>query len=108
MAKKTEKKSMNKSEFVQTMVEQTGLEKSAVKNFLDKLEGVINDQLNSVGSMQIPGLMKIKKIHKEAVKGGKIVPNRFKPGEMTTTKDKPAVNVIKVKALKNLKSMVNS
>ena len=41
-----------------------------------------------------------------AVKGGKMVPNRFKPGEMTMTKDKPASTRVTARPLKALKDML--
>ena len=41
-----------------------------------------------------------------AHKGGKTVPNRFKPGEMTVTKDKPASTRVTARALKGLKEML--
>lgn len=57
------------------------------------------------GEFTVPGLMKCKVIHKPATKARKGI-NPF-TGEMTTFKAKPARNVIKVRALKALKEMVN-
>ena len=54
----------------------------------------------------IPGLIKIEKKKVPARKARKNVPNPFKPGEMMDIAAKPASTKIKVRALKNLKSMV--
>jgi hypothetical protein len=35
-----------------------------------------------------------------------MVPNRFKPGEMTMTKDKPASTQVRARALKGLKDLL--
>ena len=58
------------------------------------------------GAFQIPGLCKIIRVNKPAQAAKKGVPNPFKPGELMDVAAKPAKNVVKVRALKNLKSMV--
>ena len=55
------------------------------------------------GLFAVPGLMKIVVIQKPAVKARKGI-NPF-TGEETTFKAKPARNVVKIAALKNLKEM---
>ena len=49
------------------------------------------------------GLFKLKARRVNALKTGKSVTNRFKPGEMTITKDKPAPTKVTARPLKGLK-----
>ena len=53
----------------------------------------------------LPGLVKIEKRRVPARKARKGVPNPFKPGELMDIPAKPATTKIKVRALKNLKSL---
>jgi hypothetical protein len=53
----------------------------------------------------VPGLMKLTATFKPASKAT-TKPNPFKPGEMMEVKAKPAKTVLKIRALKNLKSAV--
>jgi hypothetical protein len=54
----------------------------------------------------LPGLVKIEKKKVPARKARKGVPNPFKPGELMDIAAKPASTKVKVRPLKNLKSMV--
>ncbi|NUP95221.1 MAG: HU family DNA-binding protein [Planctomycetaceae bacterium] len=56
------------------------------------------------GVTQVPGLMKVTVVRKPATKARKGI-NPF-TGQETMFKAKPARNVVKVRAMKNLKSMV--
>ena len=50
--------------------------------------------------------MQDRRDQKPAQPAKKGVPNPFKPGELMDVAAKPAKNVVKVRALKNLKDMV--
>ena len=100
-------RSITKSEFFQLVAAATenGLSKAQVMDAFTAMTSVIEDQLGKKGSgvLTLPGLFKLKAKRVDAVKGGKSVPNRFKPGEMTITKDKPAHTKVTARPLKGLK-----
>lgn len=104
---KAVKKPLTKAQFMQTLADQTGLSKSQVTEVFAALSATIQKQIgrNSPGAISIPGLVKIEKKRKPAVKGGVEKTNPF-TGEPMVTKAKPACNVVKVRALKALKDMV--
>ena len=108
MAKsKSAGKGLTKSAIQQELAEKAGITRKQVQTVFEGLEAIIKRQLKKDGDVfAMPGMMKLRLIRKKAVKGGKKVPNPFKPGEMIVTKDKPARNVVKIIALKNLKDMV--
>ena len=108
MAKKTSAKAPSKSEVYASISETTGVSKKDVGAVLDALSAEIGKALSKKGSgaFQIPGLCKIIRVNKPAQPAKKGVPNPFKPGELMDVAAKPAKNVVKVRALKNLKSMV--
>jgi hypothetical protein len=58
------------------------------------------------GVFAIPGLVKIERKKVPARPARKNVPNPFKPGELMNVAAKPASTKVKVRPLKNLKSMV--
>ncbi len=95
-----------KSEIMKTLAEQTGLTKKQVESVFDALTEMIAKNLGKKGPgvFAIPGLMKIKVVHKPAQPARKGI-NPF-TGEETVFKAKPARNVVKVQALKKLKDMV--
>jgi nucleoid DNA-binding protein len=101
-------KSITKSEFFNRIAEATELKKTEVAKVFDAITDVIKKELSQKGPgvLTLPGLFKLKTRRVPAQKGGKTVPNRFKPGEMTVTKDKPASVRIRANALKGLKEMV--
>ena len=101
-------KSRTKSEILQTLADKTGLNRKQVAAVFEELANIINADLGKKGPgvFTLHGLLKLKVIRKPAVKGGKEVPNPFKPGETMITKNKPARNVVKALPLKNLKDMV--
>jgi nucleoid DNA-binding protein len=101
----TIKDPMTKSEMMGTIADDTGLSKKQVVAVFDSLGTVIKGHLKKggAGMCTIPGLMKIKTIHKPATKARKGT-NPF-TGEEMMFKAKPARNVVKVLPLKNLKNM---
>ncbi len=103
--KATAVKSITKGQFITEIAETTALSKAQVSSVFDTMSEIIVKQLSKKGPgvIAIPGLLKLKARRVPAAKGGKSVPNRFKPGEMTVTKDKPAHTKVSVRALKGLK-----
>lgn len=98
-------KSITKAQFYDEIAKATELPKTKVAEVFDAIEATIVKQLSTKGPgvLTLPGLFKLKARRVKAVKGGKQVPNRFKPGEMTTTKDKPAHTKVSARPLKGLK-----
>lgn len=105
MAKGKAPRSITKSEFFQQVADAAELKKAEVVKVFEAITTVIEKQLGKKGPgvLTLPGLFKLKAKRVDAVKGGKLVPNRFKPGEMTTTKDKPAHTKVTARPLKGLK-----
>ncbi len=99
------KEAMTKSAMMGTIADDTGLSKKQVIAVFDCLGTIINGHLKKggAGACTIPGLMKIKTIHKPASRARKGT-NPF-TGEEMMFKAKPARNVVKVLPLKNLKEM---
>lgn len=107
MTTKTEKtqKPLTKSEISAHLSEKTGLSKVQINSVFDSLYDLVGSQLNDgPGLFTLPGLLKIKVVRKEATPERTGV-NPFTKQE-TVFKAKPARNVIKLQALKNLKQMV--
>ncbi len=100
------KKAPTKSEILAHISEKTGLTRKEVSGVFEELEGLIKKNLGrrGPGVFTVPGLMKIKVVRKPATKSRKGI-NPFTREEMVF-KAKPARNVVKVLALKNLKEMV--
>ena len=99
-------KSRTKSEVFGELATGSELSRKQVAVVFDGLAGLIKRDLGKKGPgiFTVPGLMKIKVVRKPATKARKGV-NPFTGQEMMF-KAKPARNVVKVLALKNLKSMV--
>jgi len=108
MAKKAEAaaKAMTKSEIVSGISESTGVSKKDVNAVLDAMAAQMKKSLGGrgPGAYTVPGLMKVMVVHKPAVKARKGI-NPFTKEE-TMFKARPARNVVKIRALKNLKDMV--
>lgn len=104
---KSIKEPMTKSQLYTQISEKTGLKKKDVVAVFDELTAIINGHVkkNAAGIFTMPGLMKVKVVRKPATKARKGI-NPF-TGEPTVFKAKPARNVVKILALKNLKEMVN-
>ncbi len=113
MAKKKKKKSSvtatkarTKSEVFGGLADSSDMTKKQIATIFDSLGGMIKKDLGKrgPGTFTVPGLMKIKVVRKPATKSRKGI-NPFTKEEMVF-KAKPARNVVKVLALKGLKSMV--
>lgn len=100
-------KPRSKGEIYRTLAEQTGLGRKEIVSVFDTMTRMIETDLKKgPGVFQIPGLMKVVRIRKPAQPARKNVPNQFRPGETMDVPAKPARSVVKVRPLKNLKSMV--
>ena len=99
-------KPMTKSEIFATIAEETTLSKKQVSQVYDALSSLIQKNMGrrGPGVFTLPGLVKLQKISKPAVKARKGI-NPF-TGEETMFKAKPARNVVKARCLKALKDMV--
>ncbi len=96
---------MTKTQVVSTIAGDTGLSNKDVSAVFESLGSVIHGHVRKggAGTFTVPGLMKIKTVHKPATKARKGV-NPF-TGEPTVFKARPARTVVKVLALKKLKDM---
>jgi nucleoid DNA-binding protein len=105
MAKSKNDKPATKSETFQALADATGLKRRDVANVFDALQSFIKKELGKKNVFTLPGLLKLQRIHKPAVKGGQEKRNPFTGGTFIT-KPKPARNIVKARPLKNLKEMV--
>lgn len=94
-----------KSQIMTVLSEQTGLTKKQVSGVFETLTDVISKDMGKggCGVFTVPGLMKVRRVHKPATKARKGT-NPF-TGEEMTFKAKPARNVVKIRPLKALKEM---
>ena len=97
-------KRMSKTEFIQAVADQSGLEKKQVSAALDGLTGVIYKELKEQHEVVIPGLVKLTAVTKPAVPEREGI-NPFTK-EKTMFKAKPARTVIKPRPLKALKDAI--
>ena len=98
-------KPSTKSEVYAYISDRTDLKKKQVSAVFDALtELIARDLKRGPGVFNVPGLMKIKMVHKPAVPERKGI-NPFTKEE-TIFKAKPARNVVKVQPLKGLKDLV--
>lgn len=95
---------MSKTEFVQEIANQSGLEKKQVSAVLDALSNVVYQELKAQREVVIPGLLKLTSVTKPAVPEREGI-NPFTK-EPTVFKAKPARTVIKPRPLKALKDAV--
>ncbi len=100
------KKPMNKTEILTTLAEATNLTKQQVASLFEELAKLIKKNLSDdgPGTFPIPDLLQIKVVRKPAVAEHPGV-NPFTK-EAMIVKAKPAKNVVKLVALKGLKSLV--
>ena len=104
MGKNKTSKGMTKSAIYQELADKSGATRKQVSAVFDSLNSLIKRNLKKDGDIfTIPGLLRLRLRRKAAVKGGQMKPNPFKPGEMITTKDRPAKNVVKAYPVKALK-----
>lgn len=110
MAKATGRKAGNnrprsKSEVFSELSSLTGTTRKQVAQFFDALTDLIKRDLKKgPGLFTVPGLMKIKVVHKPATKARQGI-NPFTKEPMLI-KAKPARKVVRVVPLKGLKAMV--
>ena len=95
---------MSKTELIEAVASQSGLEKKQVTAVLDGLNDVIYKELKAENEVMIPGLLKLTAVTKPAVPAREGL-NPFTK-EMTMFKAKPARKVIKPRPLKALKDAV--
>lgn len=101
-------KPRTKSELFGSIADATGVAKKDVSSVFDALTRVLSADLGKggPGMVTIPGLMKVRVIKKPAQKARMGRKPGGAPGEMVMFKAKPARNVVKVRPLTGLKSMV--
>jgi len=95
---------MSKTELIEAIAGQSGLEKKQVSAVLDALSDVVYRELKAQHEVVIPGLLKLTSVTKPAVPEREGI-NPFTK-EPTTFKAKPARTVIKPRPLKALKDAV--
>ena len=92
---------MSKTELVEAIATESGLEKKQVNAVLEGLNGVVYKELKAQHEVVIPGLLKLTAVTKPAVPAREGI-NPFTK-EKTMFKARPARKVIKPRALKALK-----
>jgi DNA-binding protein HU-beta len=97
-------KRMSKTEFVDAIASQSGLEKKQVNAVLDAMNDVVYKELKAENEVVLPGLVKLTSVTKPAVPEREGI-NPFTK-EKTMFKAKPARKVIKPRPLKALKDAV--
>ena len=97
-------KRMSKTELVEAVASQSGLEKKQVNAVLDALSDVVYKELKAENEVVLPGLVKLTAVTKPAVPEREGI-NPFTK-EKTIFKAKPARKVIKPRPLKALKDAV--
>ena len=99
------KEAMTKTQLLNTLSESTGLQRKDVAAVLDQLGAVIERHVRkrAVGTFTLPGLLKIKVVHKPATKARKMM-SPF-TGQEITVAAKPASRAVKVQPLSALKRM---
>ncbi len=99
-------KPRTKSQVLGEIADKTGLTRKEVASVFDTMTALIKKDLGSrgPGMFTVPGLMKIRKVHKPRRAARKGI-NPF-TGEEMMFKAKPAHSAVKVTALKGLKEMV--
>lgn len=95
---------MSKTEMIEALASDSGLEKKQVNAVLEALSNLVYRELKADHEVTIPGLMKITTVRKEAVPEREGI-NPFTK-EKTTFKAKPARTVVKPRPLKALKDAV--
>lgn len=100
---------LTKSAFFQELATATDTKKADVVKFYEALHTLVHKHLGpkGPGEITLPGICKLTAIRTKADKGGKLKPNPFKPGEMMTTKPKPARTKLKARGLKVFLESIN-
>jgi nucleoid DNA-binding protein len=104
---KAVKKAPTKTEILQSIANATELSKKQVAAVLEALTEEVRKSLSARGAgvFTLPGLLKVEKKKVPARPAQKGVRNPF-TGELQDRPAKPAYNKVKVRALRNLKDMV--
>ena len=97
-------KRMSKSELVNAVADQSGLDKKQVNAVLDALNDVVYKELKAEQEVMIPGLLKLTAVTKPAVPAREGI-NPFTK-EKTMFKARPARKVIKARPVKALKDAI--
>lgn len=97
-------KRMSKSEFVEAIASESGVDKKQVNAVLESLNGLVYKELKADHEVVIPGLLKLVSVKKPATPEREGI-NPFTK-EKTVFKAKPARTVIKPRPLKALKDAV--
>lgn len=99
-------KPYTKGQLFTTLAGRTGLQRKDITAIFDELKSIISAHIKKQGpgNFTLPGLIKLTVTHKPATKARKGI-NPF-TGEEMMFKAKPARNVVKARALKQLKEMV--
>ena len=106
VARTSDMKPRTKSQIYSEIAESTNLSRKQVAGVFEAMGGLIKRDLSQRGPgiFTVPGLMKIKRVHKPATKAREGV-NPF-TGEKMMIKAKPASKKVRIRALKNLNEMV--
>lgn len=97
-------KRMSKTEFVEAIASESGVDKKQVNAVLESLNGLVYKELKADHEVVIPGLLKLVSVKKPATPEREGI-NPFTK-EKTVFKAKPARTVIKPRPLKALKDAV--
>ena len=97
-------KRMSKTEFIEAVANESGLDKKQVNAVLEGMTGVIYKELKSDNEVVIPGLVKLTTVKKPAVPEREGI-NPFTK-EPTVFKAKPARKVLKARPVKAAKDAV--
>ena len=97
-------KKLSKTELVEAVASQSGLEKKQVNAVLDALSSIVYQELKSQNEVVVPGLLKISTVTKPATPEREGI-NPFTK-EKTMFKAKPERKVIKARPVKALKDAV--
>jgi len=102
------KKAPTKTEVIGNIAEATELSKKQVSAVFDALAEEIKKGIGKRGAgvFTIPGLVKIERKNVPAKPARKNAPDPFNPGQFRDYPAKPATVKVKVRALKNLKTML--
>jgi len=94
-------KPLTKAAVIQELAQTTSLSRQQITSVLEALAEVAKRELGKKGGgkFTVPGLLQMRLVRKKATKERQ-VENPFKKGEMMTIKAKPAMNSVKVRALK--------
>jgi Bacterial nucleoid DNA-binding protein len=95
---------MSKTELVEAVATQSGVEKKQVKAVLDALNDVVYKELKAQNEVMVPGLLKLSTVTKPATPEREGI-NPFTK-EKTIFKAKPERKMIKARPVKALKDAV--